>query len=153
MLEDRYGLPLSITSAAARDAYVVGVDAILSATGDALGPLNKALELEPGFALALSAKARFFQVSGDARGAREAGAQAMDMAASASDRERSHANIFNLLTSGRGPDALALTREHVAQFPRDGFALSPSCSVFGLKSMTGNVWQMTGVYNILFCYP
>ena len=137
MLEDRYGLPLSITSAAARDAYVVGVDAILSATGDALGPLNKALELEPGFALALSAKARFLQVSGDARGAREAGAQAMDMAASASDRERSHANIFNLLTSGRGPDALALTREHVAQFPRDGFALSPSCSVFGLIGFSG----------------
>ena len=77
MLEDRYGLPLSISSTAARDAYVEGVDAVLSATGDALGPLDRALELEPGFALALSAKARFLQVAGDARGAREAGEQAM----------------------------------------------------------------------------
>ena len=137
MLEDRYGLPLSISSSAARDAYVEGVDAILSGTGDALGALDKALEIEPGFALALSAKARFLQVGGDARGARAAGEQAVEFAAGATERERSHAHIFSLLTSGRGPDALTSTREHVKQFPRDGFALSPSCSVFGLIVFSG----------------
>ena len=35
MLEDRFGLPLSTTSASARDAYVSGVDGLLTAAADA----------------------------------------------------------------------------------------------------------------------
>src|ERR671918_315969 len=58
MLLDRYGLPLSTSSTAARDAYVAGVDCVLSAAHGDQAHLERAVEADPDFALAHAALAR-----------------------------------------------------------------------------------------------
>jgi len=74
MRPDRYGLPLSIDSSAARDAYVAGADCILMATAGWKEQLQKAIEAEPGFALAHIALARGHRCRWE-RGARGSRAQ------------------------------------------------------------------------------
>ena len=59
MYQDRYGNALSTGSAAARDAYVEGVDLYLAGAPGVLGALDRAAEHDPGFALAHRAGALF----------------------------------------------------------------------------------------------
>jgi hypothetical protein len=47
MLTDRYGLSVSTSSQAARDAYVVGVDCLLAATAGYREHLGRAIEADP----------------------------------------------------------------------------------------------------------
>ena len=72
MLRDRYDLPLTTASAAARDAYVEGVDRLLSANFGAVSPMTAVLAEDPGFALAHAAQARWLHVHMRAAEAREA---------------------------------------------------------------------------------
>ena len=58
MLTDRYGLALTTTSAAARDAYVEGCDLLLSIFPGATAALDRAIAADPDFALAHIARAR-----------------------------------------------------------------------------------------------
>ena len=58
MLTDRYGLALSTTSPAARDAYVEGVDLLLTVYPGAALAFDRAIAADPDFALAHIAKAR-----------------------------------------------------------------------------------------------
>ena len=58
MLKDQYDNPLSTASAAARDAYVAGVDLFLAAQPGVEAALGRALEADPDFALAHLALAR-----------------------------------------------------------------------------------------------
>ena len=52
MLTDRYDNALSTTSGAARDAYVDGVDRLISADAGAEEAFRRATEADPDFALA-----------------------------------------------------------------------------------------------------
>ena len=52
MLTDRYGLPLSTTSTAARDDYVLATDRALTFYPGAAEAYDRAIATEPGFALA-----------------------------------------------------------------------------------------------------
>jgi Tfp pilus assembly protein PilF len=137
MLEDRYGLPLSTSSQLARDAYVEGVDCILSAVGSPEARFERALEADPDFALAHAALARTLLVAGQVPQARAAAARSRVLAERATPRERDHANALGLSTEGRAPDALAATREHLASFPRDAMVLAPAVGVFGLIGFSG----------------
>ena len=65
MLEDRYGLALSTTSAAARDGYVQGCDRYLSMYPGAVAAFDEAISADPGFALPFAGKARVQQMRGD----------------------------------------------------------------------------------------
>jgi hypothetical protein len=58
MLADRYGLPLSTASSAARDNYVAGCDLLLAVYPGALEAFDRAISLDPGFALARVRKAQ-----------------------------------------------------------------------------------------------
>ena len=58
MLADRYDLPLSTTSAAARDAYVQGCDLALTLYPGAVDAFDRAIAADPGFALAPAGKAQ-----------------------------------------------------------------------------------------------
>src|SRR5262245_47407569 len=49
MLTDRYGLPLTTSSEAARDAYVAGADCLLSAAHGDAAHLERAIEADPDF--------------------------------------------------------------------------------------------------------
>ena len=139
VLKDRYGLHITTSSGAAQQAYIEAVDAILSATGNAENALDKCLNSDPNFALAYSARARILQLRGKMPDAKLAAEKAVELAANATDRERQHAEIFKLLTSGQGPAGLELIRKHVTEYPTDAFALAPACSVFGLIGFSGRV--------------
>jgi len=137
MQKDRYDNSLSTASTSARDAYVAGVDALLSANPDPEAFFREAIAADEGFGLAHVAHARTLQVFGRAGEAKTPLARALELAPSTTPRERSHIAIFEQILTGRGMDGLALTREHIKTWPRDAFALAPSTSVFGLIGFSG----------------
>src|SRR3954464_3214503 len=56
MLTDRYGLPLSTGSAAARDAYVEAADLALTFYPGAAEAYDRAIAADPGFAMPMPAR-------------------------------------------------------------------------------------------------
>ena len=126
MLEDRYGLALGTDSGQARDAYVRGVDCLLAAQPGAGAAFAEAVVADPEFALALAGSARVAQMNNRMDEAREAATQAARCAASGDDRIRAHVAIFDHLVHGRGEAARQATVAHMARWPRDAVALSPT---------------------------
>ena len=61
-MRDRFGNCLSCSSAEAVDAYVEGVNLMLSACAGADGCFDRALMADPDFALAQIARARSLQL-------------------------------------------------------------------------------------------
>ena len=137
MLQDRFGLPLTIASEAARDAYVEAVDLMLSANAGAEPLLRQAIAEEPGFALAHAALARLCQMQMRGPEAAEAATAAREFATSASERERGHVEAVALLVEGRGADAYAAVRAHAQAQPRDAVPLSLALGVYGLIGFSG----------------
>jgi len=137
MYRDRYGLELTTESGAARDAYVEGVDRMLAASPFVEDKLEEAIAADPGFALAVVALARQHQLRGRGKEARALIERAGPLASSASERERSHVEIFTNLLSGKIPLALEQTRAHLERYPLDAFVLDPACGVFGLIGFSG----------------
>jgi len=137
MDKDRYDNPLTTTSPAARDAYITGVDAILSANAGAEAAFQRAIEADDGFALAHGALARALQIS--ARGADAAAvmARAEALAGGVSDREKGHIAMLGHLIGGDGPAAHAAALEHLADHPRDVLIAQPLSGVFGLIGFSG----------------
>ena len=80
MLADRYDLPLSTVSAAARDAYVQGCDLALTLYPGAVEAFDCAIAADPGFAMAQAGKAQVLMREGDVAAARAALAAAKDVA-------------------------------------------------------------------------
>src|SRR6202008_4598638 len=96
MLVDRYGLPLSTSSAAARDAYVAGVDCVLSAAHGDLAHLGRAVEADPDFAVAHVALARARYLMADVPGARQSAARARELAPKKTPRGQGHIAALTL---------------------------------------------------------
>ena len=71
-MADRFGLSLSISSAAARDAYVDASERALTFYPGALPAYDSAIAAEPGFALAHAGKAQVLMREGNVAGARAA---------------------------------------------------------------------------------
>jgi Tfp pilus assembly protein PilF len=144
VLQDRYDNALSTGSAAARDAYVEGVDRFLAAGHGAEGAFGRAVEADPGFALAHVGLARVRQVQGRGADAAAAMAEARRVAAGPavdgaglSAREAAHLAAFDLLIGGRGPEAYRAIRAHAAQHPRDAMVVQTCTGVFGLIGFCG----------------
>jgi tetratricopeptide (TPR) repeat protein len=139
MLQDRFGLPLSTRSASAVDAYVTGVDLMLSANAGAEAQLDAALAEDPDFALAHAAKARLCQMQARGPEAKAAAERARTLAATLGARERGHVEAVALLIDGKGAQAWAQVQNHVAAFPRDAVPLSLALGVYGLLGFSGRV--------------
>src|ERR1051326_2452543 len=137
MLTDRYGLTVSTSSVAARDAYVEGCDLILSGNPGAEAALERAITADPGFALAHAARARAYQIRGDAATARTSMETANSVAHGLPAREASHLAFYNLVLNGQGDAAVAAAKEHLKTWPRDAMVLTPCSSVFGLIGFSG----------------
>ena len=137
MLTDRYGLPLSTTSAVARDAYVEGVDLLLTVYPGATAAFDRALAADPDFALAHVGKARAAQVATNLDAMRASLATALSLVESVSAREQSHIGVFRHLFSGQPVEALAALRVHVKTWPRDVLILSLAANQGGLIGMCG----------------
>ena len=137
MLLDRYGLPLSTSSPAARDAYVAGVDCLLSAAHGDQTHLARAVEADPDFALAHAALARARFLMADVSGARQSAARARELSPTATPREQGHVDALCLAIEGKPVEAFAATRAHLTQHPRDAMVASPATGVFGLIGFSG----------------
>ena len=113
MLEDRFGLPLSTPSTVARDAYVAGIDSVISGVAGYRNHLGRALDADPTFALALVALARGQLMDGEVAVARQAAARARELATGVSPRERSHVDALCLGIEGKPPQAMAAMLRHM----------------------------------------
>src|SRR6185295_17565863 len=137
MLTDRYGLAVSTTVAAERDAYVEGVDLLLTVYPGAASSFDRAIAADPGFALAHIGKARAFQLAGNLTAMRESLATSLSHSESGSARDLSHIEVFRHLFSGQAVAALAAIRAHVETWPRDALVLSLAANQGGLIGMSG----------------
>src|ERR1700678_2906572 len=97
MLTDRYDLPLSTTSSAARDAYVEGCGLLLTLYPGAVEAFDRAIAADPGFALAHAGKAQVLMREGKVAAAREALTEATSLAGGVPEREASHVAFFDLV--------------------------------------------------------
>lgn len=149
MLTDRYGLPLSTTVAAARDAYVEGVKLLLTVYPGAAAAFDRAIAADPKFALAHIGKARTFHLAGNAAAMRESLATALALTEGASARDLSHINVFRHLFAGQAVAALAAIRVHVGTWPRDALVLSLAANQGGLIGMSGLPGREQGLVDFL----
>ena len=125
-LEDRYGLSLSTTSTAARDAYVAGVDSVVSGVAGYREHLARAIASDPMLALAHVALARGMFLDGDVAPARESASRARELAARASAREQSHVKVIGLGVEGKPAQAMQAMLAHLRTWPRDAMVLAPA---------------------------
>ena len=149
MLTDRYDLPLSTTSPAARDAYVQGCEAKLTMYPGAIEAFDRAIASDPGFALPHAARAHALLERGDAAAAREAMAAANALAAGLPAREASHIAFFGLLVAGDTEAALAALRAHLDAWPRDALVLGTTAFTNGLIGSSGRAGQKRTLLDLL----
>ena len=149
MLTDRFGLAVSTTVAAARDAYVEGADLLLTVYPGAAAAFDRAIAADPRFALAHIGKARALQLAGNLPAMRESLATALSLGNGASPREQSHLEVFRLLFAGQATAALAALRAHVETWPRDALVLSLAANQGGLIGMSGLPGREQGLVDFL----
>jgi hypothetical protein len=138
-LEDRFGLVLTTRDEASAADYVAAVDLMLSANAGTEALLDRALAADPEFAAAHIAKARLCQVQARIPEAKAAAAEARALAGRVTPREARQIETIALAIDGNGPGAMALLEEHIADYPRDGLALSLALGVFGLLGFSGRI--------------
>lgn len=141
MLADRFSLPLSTSSAAARDAYVDASEQALTFYPGALAAYDRAIAADPDFALAHVGKAQVLLREGNVAGGRAALAAAKELAAGLTERERSHVAIFDLASNGQTEAAITGVRTHLAAWPRDALVISISANPNGLIGGSGRLGQ------------
>jgi tetratricopeptide (TPR) repeat protein len=139
MLTDRYDLPVSAASAAARDAYVEGCELALTMYPGALECFDRALAMDPALALAHAGKAQIFMREGKVTQARAALATALDLSARVCARELGHIRFFDLAFSGQGDAAIDALYEHLAQWPRDALMVAVATNPNGLIGSSGRI--------------
>src|SRR5271170_3694847 len=149
MLTDRYELPLSTTSSAARDAYVEGCEAKLTMYPGAIEGFDRAIAADPNFALARAARAHVLLERGDAAAARASMAVANSLAAGLSAREKSHIAFFDLLVAGDAEAALAAVYAHLDAWPRDAVVLGTTAFTNGLIGSSGRAGQKRALLALL----
>lgn len=137
MLEDRYGNVLTTSSPAARDAYVVGMDRLLSADAGIVAAFEEAVAADEGCALGHIALARALQVQGRASEIRAPLERALALAAGTTPREESQVAVFEQILTGRGGASIPAILEHLKAWPRDAMVLAPITGVFGLIGFSG----------------
>src|SRR5579864_4421903 len=149
MLMDRYELPLSTASSAARDAYVEGCEAKLTMYPGAIEGFERAIAADPRFALAHAARAHMLLERGDAAAARAAMAAANSFAASVTEREASHIAFFDLLVTGAAEAVLGALRAHLDAWPRDSVVLATTAFTNGLIGSSGRAGQKRELLSLL----
>jgi tetratricopeptide (TPR) repeat protein len=149
MLEDRFGLPLSTSSVEARDAYVAGVDSVISGVAGYRESLARALAFDPSFALAHVALARGLFLDAEVAVARASASDARALSDRVSERERSHIDTVCLGIEGKPTLAREAMLKHLRSWPRDAMVLAPATSVFGLYGFSGDPDHEEQLYELL----
>jgi tetratricopeptide (TPR) repeat protein len=149
VLADRYELPLSTASTAARDAYVEGHDLALTLYPGAVEAFDRALAADPGFALAHAGKAQVLMREGKAAAARAAVAEARRMAPRLPARESGHIGFFDLAFAGRTDDAIDALYAHLAEWPRDALMVATAANPNGLIGGSGRIGQKKRIAELM----
>src|SRR5215813_5774261 len=149
MLTDRYGLPLTTASSAARNAYVEGCEAKLTMYPGALDAFDRAIAADPGFALPHAARAHLLLERGDVAAARASMVAANSCAVGLSAREASHITFFDLLSAGDAEAALSALFAHLNSWPRDALALGTTAFTNGLIGNSGRAGQKRTLLELL----
>jgi hypothetical protein len=137
VFRDRYGYELTTESATAAEAYVAALDAALAFNSGVGEGLRKAVEADPGFALAQVMLARELQLLGDADGSGAHKQRALAAAHRVSRRERQHIAAMAAAIDG-DPSAVTLIEEHLGEFPRDAYLLFQLIGPFGMIAFGGS---------------
>jgi len=138
MFTDGCNLPISTTSTAARNAYVLGVERFLAALPGVSEAFQAAIDADPGFALPHIGLARHAAMMGDRTGVACALAAANTRLGGASEREKGHVHMQTLMMSGKPGDAFAYARDiHLRDYPGDALVAQTACGVFGLIGFSG----------------
>jgi len=124
MNRDRYDLALTTVSDSAAAFYRDGVDRILSAWYGAGDAFDRAIAEDPAFALAHVARARVHQLNMESTEARTRAAQARQLAAAATRRERQHVEIMAAAIEGQPRAALSGAEQHLNEFNARGVRLA-----------------------------
>jgi len=148
MLTDDYGLALSTTLAAC-DAYLEGARLALTLYPGALEAFDRAIDFDPGFALAHVGRAQVLMRQGDASGARAAITAAKACPRSCSEREASHLAFFELAFSGRTEEAIAALYPHLQAWPRDALIVSVATNPNGLIAGCGRIGQKRRIAELM----
>jgi hypothetical protein len=149
MLTDRYDLPVSTASSAARDAYVEGCELKLTMYPGALEAFDRAIAADPGFALPHAARAHLLLERGNAAAARESMATAKALAAGVRAREAGHIAFFGRLVTGDTEAALSALRAHLDAWPRDAVVLGTTAFTNGLIGSSGRAGQKRILLDLL----
>ena len=142
---DLMGLPLS-TSAAAADAYNVGLGRVLRVQSGADAAFREAVGLDPGFALGHAALALLGHEGGAAADVATALRRAQDaVRRRGNERERSLVDVVtSRVQDCRGTGAAALVR-HIGAHPRDALAVSaavPTIAFSGVTDVQQEAWTL-----------
>src|SRR5262245_34882804 len=132
MQRDGYDLALTTASADARDAYVRASDLALTFYPGADEAYDRAIAIDPGFALAHAGKAQVLLRRGEVEAARAALAAARDLASDVSEREASHIALLALVFAGQTEPAIAALYAHLAAWPRDALVVAIAGNPNGL---------------------
>jgi hypothetical protein len=135
--QDRYGLPLTTVSSRAVDAYVEGVDRLLSARPGADRCFLDAVDADPDFALGHIALGRTYQLRLRPADARAEAAKARALLRGVTPRERGHVETIARVIDGDATGGLEAVRAHTAEYPRDALVLALNFGAFGLISFAG----------------
>ena len=122
---------------AAHDAYVEGVGLLLAAKPFPEKAFQRAVALDPDFALAHAGEARAQFMAARIPEAKAAAAKARELMPKLPERERTNAEVVLLTLEGASTKAFALAREHLRTYPTDAMVLAPCTGVFGLIGFSG----------------
>ncbi len=122
-MQDRFGLPISTNSTVAAEACMEGIDLLLSQNFGPEEKFQQAIDADEGFALPHAGLAWVSMMRGVASEAKENVGRAQALASGMSDREKRQIEALSLWINNKGPQSLALLREHLNDYPRDTFML------------------------------
>lgn len=118
-IKDRYGLTLTTSSPKAAEHYIEGLDLLLEQNFGSEEKFRQATEADEGFALAHAGLALMQMFRAQPAEAKATIKTAVSLASGTTRRERQQVDAISLFVNGKGPQALAAGREHLAEFPRD----------------------------------
>lgn len=144
MLETRTGNTLSVSSPEAANLYQKGVDLILGSESGAAQALDRALELEPEFALAAAARYYVAKDVGEP-GAETYRALAERASLNAFDWERAHVDVLIGILDQPGA-TLAKARAYIETTPADLLVVS---QMAGYLLFYGGPNKLDAVLNVL----
>jgi Tfp pilus assembly protein PilF len=130
-------LSLSSDSSKARESYWQATELLLGAKPFPEKAFQRAITLDPGFALAHAGEARALFMAARIPEAKAAAAKARELMPKLPERERTNAEVVLLTLEGASAKAFALAREHLRKYPTDAMVLAPCTGVFGLIGFSG----------------